>query len=152
MAHELSGATDAALDDYEEVAASGGPNGAYAELWKCLLLKEIGRHAADDEILAARGPTDGDGAWVDRLFELFIGQRTPEDLLAVAATEDEQAEAHYYIARIALLDGRPGDAREALTQCVVLERSAVMETDFARALLKQLEKDPTSASPPRVGQ
>ena len=55
-------------------------------------------------------------------------------------TDDERAEAYYYIGRKALLDDRPDEARNGFAKCVALDRdNELIETDFARALLQRLE-------------
>lgn len=69
----------------------------------------------------------------------------PQDLLAAAVTDDERAEAHYYIARKALLKGQLDSAKKAFVRCVGLDPNEVMETDFACACLRQLEERSRSA-------
>ena len=139
MAYELIGAESLALADYEAVAVRDDRAGDYGKLWRYLLLRQIGQVEDATSVLTSRAAGSGNDAWTERLFELFKGEVTREELLDAAVTDDERAEAYYYIARKALIDNRPNDAKDAFEQCVALERNAVMETDFARALLRQLE-------------
>jgi serine/threonine protein kinase/lipoprotein NlpI len=139
MAYELSDAPRLALADYVRASAQAGPTGQYAKLGQYILLRQGRQAETAAAVLAGRDATDASAAWTDRLFALFAGELTADDLLAAAATDDERAEAYFYIGRQALLDGKPDAAREAFTKCVALQRSEVLETDFARALLKQVE-------------
>ena len=140
MAYELTGATQLALADYERATAVDGPTGAYASLWKYILLYESGRKDEAADAIASRTSLAQSGTWTDRLFDLFMDELAPDDLLTTAVTDDERAEAYYYIARKALLDGRPDEAKDAFTKCVALDRDKLLETDFARALLKQSDR------------
>ncbi|MGD8450856.1 MAG: hypothetical protein PVJ57_03480 [Phycisphaerae bacterium] len=49
--------------------------------------------------------------------------------------------------RQALLEGDRAAAREAFTKCVALNRAGVLETGFARVLLKRLEEQTASEDP-----
>lgn len=138
MTQEVTGDVEAALADYQQAATRNGPSGAYARLWQYILMEASGRGPAARDLLAgAASPADAD-FWTNHLFELFTGSLSAEKLLAAAATDDERAEAHYYIGRKALLDDRADEAEAALAKCVALDRNDVLETDFARALLAQL--------------
>jgi lipoprotein NlpI len=145
VAYELAGCNERALADYDRIAATGGPVQAYAMLAKYILLRQNGQEQAVAEAMASLAPAAGDEVWTDRLFSLFTHRLSAKELLAAAATDDERAEAYYYIGRQALLDGRPDDAKEAFAKCVILDRGNILETDFARVLLKQLEKRPLSS-------
>ncbi len=143
VAYELAGEVDKALDDYGALVEEPGPAGDYATIWHSLLLKQSGQHAVASQSLARREVVEPDSAWIARLFEFYRGEMSPESLLAVAVTDDERAEAHYYIGRQALLDGAMKTARTRFTRCIALNRIDVLETDFARALLKKLaDPDP----------
>ncbi len=137
MAYELSGNSKPALADYERTARLGGSAGEYARLWRYILLRQDGEAAAADDVLASRGATESEDVWLDGLFEFFAGSITADELLAAAVTDDQRAEAHYYIGRKALLDDHPDEAKDAFTKCVALDRNDVLETDFARAYLQQ---------------
>ncbi len=138
MTYEVSGEVEAALADYQQAATRTGPTSAYARLFKYLLLCTAGRCDAAEALMAAPVAAVDADAWTDHIFAMLRGKLTGHELLASAATDDERAEAYYYIGRKALLDGRLDDARQAFTSCVELDRDQVTETDFARALLSQL--------------
>jgi len=140
MAYELSGRSEPALADYERIARSGGPAGEYARLWHYILLRQDGQDAAADDVLASRGAVEADNVWTNELLDFFAGDLSSDELLATATTDDQRAEAYYYIGRQALLDNRPEDAEEAFARCVALNRIDVLETDFARALLRRVEQ------------
>ena len=137
MAYELVGASRLALADYDKVSASSGRVGEYAKLWKYILLRESEQDKAAADILASQASAGSNHVWTDVLFDLFMERLSVEDLLAAAVTDDERGEAYYYVARKALLDGRPNSAKDAFAKCVALDRSDVLETAFARARLKQ---------------
>ena len=139
MAYEMAGDAASALSDYQGVRTSPGPNAAYAALWEYGLHRETGQSEATEALLEAHTDARGDNIWTDRLFDLFRGETSPDELLAAAVTDDERAEAYYYIARKALLDGKPDEAKDAFEKCVALDRNTVLETDFARALLQRRE-------------
>ena len=149
MAYELIGAERLALADYERASQAGGRTGAYGRLWRYVLLRETGQDVTDANLSGTSDAIqDAGDAWTERLFALFAGKLTPDELLAAAATDDERAEAYYYIGRQALLDGDPAAARAAFEKCVTLDRDGVVESDFARALLTRLNQ----ADRPRVIQ
>ena len=146
MVYELVGAFRLALADYDRASTMDGPVGHYAMLWKYILLR-----SGDHDEQAPKHPGSPNSAetkhgWTYRLFTLFTGQITGDQLLVAAATDDERAEAHYYIGVDSLLDGKTDDAIESLRKCVALNRPAIIESNFARARLRQLETplDPAS--------
>lgn len=145
MVYELVGATRLALANYDRAAALSGPIGQYAALWKYILLHLSGQEQAAADLLASHNAGANSHAWTDRLFDLFEGVISGEQLLAAAATEDERCEAHYYIATHALVNGETAGAVEALRTCKAMNRPAILETKFARARLKQLEDGQASA-------
>ena len=148
MVHEFRGASQLALMDYQEVAEQGGPVGEYGQLWKYILLGLNDRDEAASEFLPSRRSRDGVGIWTDRLFDLFAGEMDSAELLTAAATDDERAEACYYIGMHALLKDEEDTAVDALQNCVALSRPAILETTFARARLVQLEgKQPAAPNP-----
>lgn len=147
--YELAGDYERALVDYEQAASGGGPNEVYATLWRYALLRQLGQEREAAEVFAVLSAgahvwAPGSSAtetrsWTDRLVALYAGHVTAGDLLAASATDDERAEAHYYIGRKAQLDGDSAGARQAFEQCVALDRRGILETDFAQALLRELD-------------
>ena len=139
MAYELIDAERLALADYKRVSEANGRTGAYGQLWRHILLRQTGRDQEAADLLSEHAADAGDG-WTDRLFDLFAGELTPNNLLAAAATDDERAEAYYYIGRKELLDAKQTAAHAAFEQCLSLNREGVLETDFTRALLARLDQ------------
>ena len=129
-------------DDAVAAAASAGPDRAHCALWKYLLLRQAGQAATANEILTSHSPSGGTMAFIDRLFDLFHGDASPEEVLEAAATDDQRAEAYYYLGRKALLDGRTSAAQQAFAKCTAMNQPDILETDFARALLKQVKARP----------
>lgn len=149
MLYELIGAERLALADYDKVAAGEDRRSAYGKLWKHILLRQIGQVEDAATVLSSRVPEVGNDPWTDRLFEFIADTLGVEGLLVAAVTNDERAEAYYYIGRKALLEGRSNDAKDAFTKCSELNRPNVLETHFARARLEQLRVD-TMAAPSRT--
>lgn len=140
-AYELARDWTKAAADYDAVATCEGAAAEYAKLWQYLVLRQARRDRVAEEMLSSYAEKPAGEVWTDRLFDLFLGKLSSEDLLASAVTKDERAEAYYYIARKMLLDDSPDDAKDAFAKCIHLNRPNVLETDFARALLKRLEND-----------
>ena len=120
--------------------------GEYAGLWRMILLSERNRTKEAQEILTARAAHGDGGMWTGLLFDLFAGTVSSKELLEAATIDDERAEAYYYIGRKALLDDQPGEAFEALSMCIALNRTDIIETEFARALHERLREEADSAA------
>jgi len=139
MAYELAGAPRLALADYGVVAKTDGPAGRYARLWSYLLLREQNDEAAAASMLGGPGSSAAPAGWIGKLYELFRGTLTPAALLDAAATHSEICEAYYYIGMHALQAGEIADARKAFTDCLAIKQAGVLERQFARARLAQLD-------------
>lgn len=134
MVYELSGEIRLAIADYDRVAVKEGTAGEYAKLWKYILLRGETEETALRSMLELQ---ESRGVWIDRLFDLFHGNLSPEALLEAAQTEDERCEAHYYIARCAMLEGNHDDAKAAFASCIGMKRSELLESKFAYVYLKR---------------
>jgi hypothetical protein len=77
--------------------------------------------------------------WIFRLHEFLGDKLKGQELVAAAQTDDERAEAHYYVGSRALIENRPADARSSFQACVSLGRERVLETAFARARIEQID-------------
>ena len=146
MALELAGVDDAATRDYDAVSQHDAAAGEYAALWKYLLLRSNGR---DDEALDLPAVGRGDSkdqTWTDQLYGLFASEITREQLLSAAANDDERAEALYYIGMHASLAGDRDGAIDAWEKCLAMNRSRILEADFARARLRLLQDVPPDAT------
>ena len=139
FAYEMLGAHELAMADYARLCEIDSAIAEYGALWRYLILRQTGQEQAAEDILLSRTKEADVQSWADRLFGLFTGNLNYEDLLEAAATDDECAEAYYYIGQKALLENRRDDAKNALNQCIELNRHNILETNFARARLKGLE-------------
>ncbi len=148
IAHEVLGSDDRAMADYEQAEVIRGPMGEYAKLSKYLLLRKRGRVKAAADALNSHVPVEGKRVWTDRLFNSFSGRLSAEGLLTTATTDDERCEAHYYIGRKALFNGRPVEARNSFARCVDMKRQKIFETHLARSWLRRLEQRSAASSGP----
>ena len=146
MAYELFGVPKMALADYAHAAGLKGPLGEYAGLWRLILLSEQNRTKEAQEILIAREADGEGGMWTGLLFDLFAGTLSSKELLEAATIDDERAEAYYYIGRKAMLDDQPTQAFDALSTCIALNRTDIIETEFARALHRRLRQESEAAA------
>jgi len=139
MAYELSGATQLALSDYAQAAVDEGPVGQYSRLWQFLLARRNGDAAAALNRLAKTELTASQHLWVDHIAEFLQGRLTGPELLAAATDDPKRCEAYYYIGMRALIDDDVDGARIAFQSCLALKQDAVLERQFARARLAELE-------------
>jgi len=138
--YELVGDGKSAAADYAAVSREDGPLGQYATLWQYLLSRMERDSIAAERVLAGAGSETQLDPWIGKIFDTFRGKATASDLLASAATRAETCEAHYYIGMKALIDGRSADARQSFDTCVKMNEANIVESDFARARLAQLDK------------
>jgi len=140
MVYEILGADALAHADYDEAGKADGPTADYARLWKYILLRRSGENETAAKLLTDTLTTAQEGAWTTKLFQIFAGDVEGSRLLADSATDAEKSEAHYYIGMRALLDGRNDEASTAFKACLDLKQIDVLESDFARARLTQLDR------------
>ena len=149
-AYEFAGQFAEAKADYEAVATAAGPAGDYGRLAIQILCKL--HDCASDTLVDDSAETSADRAeapsWPQSLNRLMSGDTTADELLALAATDDERAEAYYYIGCKALIDGKNDVAAKAFQSCVYLKRTGILETDFARARLERLSNDTSTIPSP----
>ncbi len=145
MAYELAGRTDQAIRDYRKATVLDEPDRSYARLWWYLLLLQDDQEEAAANLLASRMPAPSGDGQLSNIYDLFLGDWSAEELLAASGDDEERGEALYYIARKALLDDQTGEARDAFVESAALGGPGNLETDFARALLLQMEVANTSA-------
>ncbi len=99
--------------------------------------RQSGQDNAAKAVLGSRD-TAPSAAWIEQLFGYLAGVVSTEQLLEAAATNGERAEAYYYVARKAMLDGEHHHDKvsEALAKCVALDpEHSLLESYFAQALL-----------------
>lgn len=143
MAYELAGDFEHALADYTRAACQTGPVAEYARLWHLILSKRLKIIAEPSEFTYEASATN---VWLKQLLDLFNGKSNRDALIKAVATENERAEAYYYIACHAALSGDTDGTRRALERCVSLNRMDVLETDFARARLQLMLDEQNSES------
>ena len=143
MTNEMLGRMSESLKDYRVVASTVGPTGEYGRLWARILcaLSECPNDPSVTRNAESEQQQDIHISWTESLHRLIEGAATAEDLLELAATDDERAEAHFYIGCTALIDGKNDAATKSFQSCVDLKRTNILETDFARARLEQLKSN-----------
>lgn len=133
LAYELTGAHDFAMDDYGRLGESDGEAGAYANLWKYILLRKNGRQEEAADVLQSAVEASSDESWVGSLLGLFNGTLSPQELVAAASNDSELFEAYYYAGMKATLDGHSEEARAHLTQGIAQGRWQIMQYTSASA-------------------
>jgi|GEM_PF-3107625 len=110
---------------------------AYSNLLAHLILLELGRA---DEALSRIAPETipDDNSWVSMVSDFLRGEADAAMLLSEAATDDERAEALFYIGAraVSFRDRKTGRAR--LEECVALRRATVRETLAAESMLRRM--------------
>lgn len=143
MTYDLMGETRLAIADYDTAGSRHPEVAAYARLWKYLLLRRVGQ---EGEAVTPPGAGASDGTPWTRLVADYLSDRIAAgDLINLAANENQEAEAHYYIGAKALVEGDLTAARTSFERCVALGRLKIVETDFALARLSQLKSMTLSA-------
>lgn len=141
MAYELVGDVDAARRDYMKVANGQQPAADYGRFW-AMLLPETSKNAfsVEDPVTFEQDRAEPK-QWTDYIAEHLRGELSSDALLSAATIPDEKAESWYYLGRTALRNGRRAEAVRAFERCVALNRKSLMESEFARALMKMLSSD-----------
>jgi tetratricopeptide (TPR) repeat protein len=119
----------------QEAVANG--NSAYTILWLYLADARIGGQDIKRNLqnnAAVLKPTE----WPYPVIELFLGQRSPADLVAAAIRPTERCEAQFYLGQWHLLRDERTDTVEALRKAVETCQSTFAEYAGAAAELKRL--------------
>ena len=141
MAYELIGDIDAARRDYTKVAKGQQPAADYGRFW-AMLLPGTSENASSDNVPATFEQKHTEPKrWTDHIARHLRGESSSDVLLSAATIPDEEAEAWYYLGRTALRDGRRAEALRAFEQCVALDRRSLLESEFARALMRTLSNN-----------
>ena len=138
MAYDILGETRLAMADYEAAGARHPVVGAYTRLWKYLLMSSNGRGPDAVKLLEQDFSEAAELEWVERLRDYLLGRATREQLTTSATHDDQRAEAYFYIGASALIHGDAFKARKWFERCVEMNRTGILETDFASAKLSQL--------------
>ena len=115
----MLGRPEEALADYDRVRDLLEPP-SYADARAFLILKELGRDDAADEVLT-QALADVQDPWLRQIFLCLAGQVTPQRLIGDALASgnpDQRCEAFYYAGEVSLLAGQLEDARTLLQRCV----------------------------------
>jgi tetratricopeptide (TPR) repeat protein len=134
-----------AIADFEEAIRLDPKTayGAYGVLWLYLAQARSGNSKAAAELEAnARklNPRDWLSDWSYPAVEMFLGKRTPEEIVRAApATSVERCDAKVYASEWHLLQGDRAKAVDALNGAVSSCPEAYVAYSFARAELKRLQ-------------
>ncbi|MCG8403670.1 MAG: protein kinase [Phycisphaerales bacterium] len=135
MAYELTERIELALADYQRAALLDTGASDRAALWTYVLRSKNRKYT---DALPYRQMARGGNAWTERTLDMLSGRISPDELVTAASSDIERCQAHYYAGRLALLKGRIREGASAMKRCVAMKQTAELETEFARALLRQL--------------
>lgn len=138
MAYDILGETRLAMADYDAAASRHPTVAAYVRLWKYLLMSSNGRNAEAVKLLEQDHSESSEPEWVKRLGDYLLGRATQAQLIASASRDDQKSEAYFYIGATAMIHGDAIKARKWFERCVEMNRTDILETDFASARLSQL--------------
>jgi tetratricopeptide (TPR) repeat protein len=120
--------------DLQEVVDGTDP---YPILWLYLARARIGRRDAKSDL--AHGAAGlNQSQWPYPVIDLFLGNRTPQGMVAAANKPDERCEAQYYLGQWNILRGAHANATEALHSAVESCPKTFTEYAGAVAELKRL--------------
>jgi serine/threonine protein kinase/tetratricopeptide (TPR) repeat protein len=116
----LMGRREEAASDYKDAYDHlAYPTFANARLY--ILLRELGRTAEAEAVLADSRRTNIDDPWLGRIFDCLDGSLAPDRLAAIAESTGRpvaMCEGYYYAAEAARLGGHMSDAYQWFTRCV----------------------------------
>lgn len=115
----ILGRADEALADYRRVRILAG-RPLYSDARQFFILRELGRDAEAQEVLAA-ALHDVREPWLRDIFRCLAGRLTPADLIAIASesgSRGQLSEAYYYAGEVALLADQLTEARAHFEACV----------------------------------
>ena len=111
----------------------------YAVLYRYQARRRAGEDAAAE--LAADAAKLKSKAWPYPLIELYLGQRTPQEVIEIAAGQpQEHIEAHFHIGQWHMLRGDFPSAQASLRTVTARYPHYLAECTIARADLKRLRK------------
>ena len=109
---------------------------AYSAIWRYLAREHVGENgAAELEANAARLKSKD---WPYPVIELYLGGRSPAEVLSVASKPEERCEAQFYIGEWHLLRGNRAAAATALQAAADICSKDFFEYKGALAELKRL--------------
>jgi tetratricopeptide (TPR) repeat protein len=109
---------------------------AYSAIWGYLARERMGEDGTPELVAKAAGLKTTD--WPHPIIELYLGRRSPADVLLVASNADERCEAQFYNGEWQLLRGNRAAAATALQDAVDICPKNFSEYKGALAELKRL--------------
>jgi rhomboid protease GluP len=141
IAYWSKGEYDQAIIDFDKAFALNSTTALYPVLWLYLSDERIQARAAkgklEENLSRARLPTS---EWPFPILQLFLGQRSPEETLALATSPDQVCEAQFYVGEWRLLQNERSRAVRALRVAAQVCSMIFPEYSVARAELKRLEQ------------
>ena len=139
FAYEMSGHTDLALAEYEDVRRLGAEIMVFADLSRYALLRRLGERDKALQILdtlaTERHALD---EWMRLLFKLFEKSASAKEIIDSAKDDAHRCEAHYFIGILAEIEGRRDDASAAFHKCIEFDEWNVLLRQFAPGRLANL--------------
>lgn len=133
-ANFVAGRFAGAAADLARVAAKG--DAPFPALWRYLALRKAGQEG--DETLQRDTTGVSPDAWPSPIIELYVGHRSPKEVLAAATTPESRCQANFYIGEWQLLHGKPSDGAKSLNRAKRSCSRKVREYIGARAELRRL--------------
>jgi lipoprotein NlpI len=128
---------DHAVADYKK-AIELNPRSAYSAIWLYVASTRFGKNGrAELETNAARV---NHSEWPYPIIEMFLGTKTPEDILSAATNPSSRCEAQLYIGEWQLLQKDPGKAAPFLHKASETCPKDFVEYSRALAELKLMKK------------
>ena len=135
-AYEIKNDPDRAIQDYGQAIQLKLKDDIYSAIWRYLARERAGENgAAELEADAARLNSKD---WPYPVIELYLGRRSPAEVLSVASNPDENCDAQFYTGEWHLLHGNSAAAAIALRATAAVCPSDTFEYKGTLAELKRL--------------
>jgi lipoprotein NlpI len=142
LAGELAGDDAAALADFDE-AATREPRHFGAQLWRHIAASSLGQ-SRDGELKAYLAGATRLGPWPRVLAELYLGEASPAETLAMAGQQPATARAEavcaaeYHVGRAARLAGREDEAMAHFRAAMATGAAHVFEYQAAERAINAM--------------
>ena len=135
-AYESKDDPDRAIQDYHQAIQLELKDDIYSAIWRYLARERAGENgAAELEANAVRLKSKD---WPYPVIELYLGRRSPAEVLSVASNPDENCDAQFYTGQWHLLHGNRAAAATALRAAAAICPNDTFEYKRALAELKRL--------------
>ncbi len=128
---------DHAIADYKQ-ALELDSGSAYSAIWLFVASTRTGKSAHSD--LEANAARVNHAEWPYPIIEMFLGKKTPEDILSAAANPNNRCEAQLYVGQWQLLQKDPGKAAPFLHKASETCPKDFVEYSRALAELKHIKR------------